>query len=135
MIIRNALGEDILELEHINIEAKKEQGWWIPQKSAFYKKFLRNKNNSIYLATENSKILGFISLEYNKERKSLWINDIYVIKPYRQKGIARRLVVKALENWKGKSNSIVLLAADRNLKTFERLGFKKTMNFMELAKR
>ncbi|MBI2045693.1 hypothetical protein HYT23_06550, partial [Candidatus Pacearchaeota archaeon] len=45
--------------------------------------------------------------------------------------VAKELIKEALKNWKGKSKSVVLLTADKNLRTFEKLGFKKTMNFME----
>ena len=36
--------------------------------------------------------------------------------------------------WANKSENIVLLTADRNKKIFEKLGFKKTMNYMEFIK-
>ena|SRR3989344_6274906 len=134
MNIRKANQKDVESLEEINLIAKKDTGWWIPQNILFYKKFLKNKNNSIYLALNKNKLVGFLGLEFNKERKSTWINDVYVLQEYRKKKIAKKLIQFALKDWKKKSKSIVLLTADKNISIFEKLGFKKTMNFMELKK-
>ncbi len=135
MKIRKANSKDIKSLEEINLIAQKDQGWWIPQNASFYRKFLKNKNNDVYLALEKDVLVGFLTLEYNKERKSTWINDLYVLPEARGKGIAKNLVKMALSYWKSKSKSVVLLTADRNLTVFEKLGFKKAMNFMEYHKK
>lgn len=135
MKFREANQKDVKLLEDINLVAKKEQGWWIPQNRNFYRKFLKNKNNRLYMAIENNVLLGFLSLEYNQERKSTWINDIYVLPEARKNGIAKKLVEIAIKDWKKRSKSIVLLTADRNLTIFKKLGFKKTMNFMEIIKK
>lgn len=131
MIIRKATIKDIEELEKINKIAHHELKWWIALDKKFYKKFLRNGNNDLFVAEIDNKIIGFLSLELNKARKSTWINDVYVVKERRKTGAAKKLVSAALKSWKKRSKSIVLLTADRNLKIFEKLGFKKTMNFME----
>ncbi|MEK6854980.1 MAG: GNAT family N-acetyltransferase [Nanoarchaeota archaeon] len=134
MIIRRGNKKDIKELVKINLTAKKDTGWWIPQNASFYRKFIRNKNNSIYVAFEKDNLVGFLGLEFNKERKSTWINDIYVLREFRRNKIAKKLVQIAVKDWKSKSKSMVLLTADRNLSIFENLGFKKTMNFMEFER-
>ena len=132
--IRKAELKDAKDLEDINHLAKNETGWWIPQNENFYERFLRTRNNEIQIAYDGTKIVGFVSIEYNPQRKSIWINDIYVNSEYREKGIAKQLIEEVLKNWKEKSKSIALFTADRNLSIFEKLGFKKTMNFMELQK-
>ena len=124
--------KDIVNLDRI---AHKEFSWWIPNNAKFFRKFLGNKNNQILIAEKDGMIIGYLGLEFNKGRKSTWLNEIYVIKKERKNYIAKKLVKEALRNWKKKSKSIVLLTADRNLEIFEKLGFQKTMNFMELVRR
>ena len=135
MKIRKATLNDVEDLEQINKIAKEETGWWIPQNFKFYEKFLKNKNNEIQLVRHNNEIVGFLSIEYNPKRKSVWVNDIYVNSRYRKNGIAKKLITKVLDKWKNKSNSVVLLTANRNLPIFKKMGFKKTMNFMEFERK
>ena len=124
--------KDIVNLDRI---AHKEFSWWITKDSKFFRKFLGNRNNQILIAEKDGRIIGYLGLEYNKDRKSTWLNEIYVVKKERENYVAKKLVKEALKNWKKKSKSIVLLTADRNLAIFEKLGFQKTMNFMELVRR
>jgi predicted acetyltransferase len=56
-------------------------------------------------------------------------------KEYRKKGIAKKLIDSILKKWQNKSKSIVLLTSNKNTKIFNRLGFKKAMNFMEYNKK
>lgn len=44
------------------------------------------------MALEKQILVGFLSLKYNKERKQVWINDVYVLREVRKKGIAKKLV-------------------------------------------
>ncbi len=130
--IRKATQKDIKELEKINKIANEELKWWVPLEPKFYKKLLRNKYKDCFLAFENNKLIGFLSLEYNKNNGRMIIEDIYVLSKMRARGIARKLINECVRIWKKKSKSIVLLTADKNLRIFERLGFKKTMNYMEM---
>ena len=88
MNIRKATLKDCPALEQINVLAQKETGWWIPQNAQFYKKFLKKNNNDLLVAYKANNLIGFLSLEYNKEQKSTWINDVFVIPSSRKKGIA-----------------------------------------------
>ncbi|MEK6824677.1 MAG: GNAT family N-acetyltransferase [Nanoarchaeota archaeon] len=134
MNIRKATLKDCPALEQINVLAQKETGWWIPQNAQFYKKFLKKNNNDLLVAYKANNLIGFLSLEYNKEQKSTWINDVFVIPSSRKKGIAKQLVKMAINRWKNKSSSIVLLTSDNNMPVFERMGFKKKLNFMRLSR-
>ena len=66
----------------------------------------------------------------HKEKDDVWLKNIYVLKKFRKKNIARYLIKKCCDYWKKKIDLILLLTADRNLEIFERLGFNKTMNYM-----
>ena len=134
MKVRKGNKKDVKNLEKINLIAQKDTKWWIPQNASFYKKFLKNKDNAVYLAFDKDNLVGFLSLEFSKERKSTSINDLYVLKEFRNKKIAKKLIQLVLKDWRIRSKSIVLLTADRNLLIFKKLGFKKTMNFMEFEK-
>ena len=135
MNIRKATPKDCSALERINLIAQKERGWWIPQNARFYKKFLKKNSNDVLVAYDDNNLIGFLSLEYNKEQKSVWINDVFVIPAARKRGVAKKLVELAIKRWKNKSKSIVLLTSDNNVPIFEKIGFKKKLNFMELVKK
>ncbi len=135
IIIRKATSKDAKALEEINLIAKKETGWWIPQNAKYYQKFIKNKTNDLLVAYIEDNLLGFLSLEYNKEQKSTWINDVFVIKNSRKRGVAKKLVQEAIKKWKNKSKSIVLLTSDNNRPIFEKMGFEKKLNFMRLNKK
>ncbi len=120
-------------LEELDKTAHREFKWWIAKDKKFFTNFINNKYNQILIAFEGKTIIGYLGMEFNKDRKSTWINEIYIIRVMRKKRVAKELVKEALKKWNKKSKSVVLLTADRNLKTFENLGFKKTMNFMEYA--
>lgn len=135
IVIRKATSKDAKALEEINLIAKKETGWWIPQNAKYYQKFIKKKTNDLLVAYNENNLLGFLSLEYNKEQKSTWINDVFVIKNSRKKGVAKKLVQEAIKKWRSKSKSIVLLTSDNNLAIFEKMGFEKKLNFMRLNKK
>lgn len=132
MIIRIAKNKDSEGLSNIDNIAHKEFDWWIPKDKRFFNKFINNKLNMILISEYNERIIGYLGLEYNKDRKSTWLNELYIIKEMRRYGVARELVNLGL--WESKSKSIVLLTADNKIKIFDKMGFKKTMNFMEYKK-
>jgi len=72
--------------------------------------------------------------KYGKKYR-ISLESIYGKKEYRNKGISNKLVSKLREYrknnyWKEKIQSIELLTEDKNIKIFEKLGFKKVMNYM-----
>jgi len=134
MIIRKAIKEDVELLEEINVIANKESSGWGVETKEEYREFLSKESNSVYLGFEEDLLIGFLSVEYNVVKKRLWINDVYVLSEHRNKGVAKALFDSVVSDWGGKANTICLLAPYRNLSVFEKLGFDKTMNFMELKK-
>ena len=125
---------DAEELEKIDEMGNNELSNWLPNKKSDFIKLIKNK--SIIVAKENNKILGYLSYRPDKESKWLWLEDIYVLKNFRNKGIARLLVKEAIKykDKKFPKRKLILLTSDKNVKIFSKLGFKKTMDFMEYKK-
>lgn len=122
------------ELEEIDEIGNSELANWLPNKKNDFVRLIKNK--SIIVAKENNKIVGYLSLRPDKESKWLWVEDVYIIKNWRKKGISK-LLVRELINHKNKKfpkRKLVLLTTDKNVKIFKKLRFKKTLNFMEYKK-
>lgn len=122
---------DAKELEKIDEIGGRELPNWLPNKKNDFIKLIKKK--SIIVAKENNKILGYLSCRPDKESRWLWLEDVYVLKNFRNKGIAGLLVKEVIKykNKKFPKRKLVLLTSDRNVKIFNKLRFKKTMNFME----
>ena len=134
--IKKATIKETKGLEKISRSANKEFSFWSFQSAGQFKKIIKNKLKGVYLAIVNKKIVGILVYKYDKEERRLWIEEVYLLKEFRNKGITKILILNATKKFnKIKYISIVLLTADRNKKIFERLGFKKTMNYMEFTKK
>ena len=122
------------ELEEIDKIGNSELPNWLPNKKNDFVKLIKKK--SIIVAKDNHHIIGYLSLRPDKASRWLWLEDIYTLKNFRNKGVARLLVRKLVEykNKKFPKRKLVLLTADKNIKIFNKLGFKKTLNFMEYKK-
>ena len=80
------------------------------------------------VAVEEGNVLGYASIHYIKKitRKSGIIEDVVVKENQRGKGIGKLLVKNLIE--KAKKNNcdkIILSSSEKNLKFYEKLGFKK----------
>ena len=80
------------------------------------------------VAMEEGNVLGYASIHYIKKitRKSGIIEDVVVKENQRGKGIGKLLVKNLIE--KAKKNNcdkIILSSSEKNLKFYEKLGFKK----------
>jgi len=75
----------------------------------YYKDALKNKNSSFLIAEVNGEIAGFIRADvqkipsFFKENKILYIDDVYVARKFRRRGIARSLVF-VVENMAKRKN-------------------------------
>lgn len=120
--IRKTTAKDVKDLVQIDKQAKKEIKGWHPRSSKEFHKIIRG----VFVAVQKKNIVGYANIR--KEAGKLWLEDIYVVKEFRREGVAKHLLKKI----KGTNKHLVLLTANRNKKIFERLGFRKTMNYMEL---
>ena len=103
---------------------------------SFSNNYDREINDSIFssdevegiVALENEIVVGYASIHYLKKitRKSGVIEDVVVKENQRGKGIGKLLVKNLIE--KAKQNNcdkIILSSSEKNLKFYEKLGFKK----------
>jgi len=100
MRIRKATGKDvgkILKLGNSVKEfkvSKKTVSFW-PKKVLM--SIVKSKNNFILLAEEDKKLMGFIIINYNPAFDKAIIENIFVVKEFRQKNIGSKLLKEALK--------------------------------------
>ena len=130
MEIRKAKFPDSVMLAETDRIAGKEMKFWAVQSEKDFKKSIKVKNYLAIVAFSDGRMVGYLDSEYDSWKKIVWLKNIFVLKKFRRNKVAK-MMLKALEKyWKSKVDLCVLLTSDRNLKIFEKLGFKKTMNYM-----
>jgi ribosomal protein S18 acetylase RimI-like enzyme len=128
MEMRFARQKDAPALASLDKQAHSEMSYWKPQSTRTFQATIKTCPHSISVALINKQAVGYLEVQQGKK---ITVENIYVLQQWRRKNIARALMEHSLSFWKNKSESITLLAADRNVKIFEKLGFRKTMNYME----
>jgi len=124
MIVRSARKSDVKQLVKLDREAKREIKWWTPYKAKDFLKVMR-KNNSLFVAEDKSIIAGYISGRIIK--KMLVLDNVFVLKKYRQKHIAMKLINKFISVWKSsRPKEIRLFCPERLRKFYEKMGFEVT---------
>ncbi len=122
---------DVEELSSLSKKAHQEFRFWTYESKEKFREIISDKNKGVYYI----KDIAYLVFNYNVFERRLWIDQIFVVKSYRKKGIARELIKNLIKRFKKiKHLNIVLLTADRNLNIFNHIGFKKTMNYMEYQK-
>lgn len=95
---------------------------------------LKKKNLKIILVFDKTKIVGYVSYGFNKDRG--WIRGIAVKKSYRNKGIGEKLYERAIrEILKKKIKKIVVRTWSSNtpaIKLIEKIGFVKTRTIKKI---
>lgn len=143
MEIRKARKEDMKEVQDLRYllsSFEKEIGanisvpeWGYTEVGEKDYNYFLNKQ-FIYVAEENEKIVGFITGEILSKKE--WytvqlgtINNLFVLKEYRGKGLGKQLMETMMEAFREKGiNNFELYAFNNNtntLKFYEKLGFKK----------
>lgn len=93
------------------------------------------QNQTVFFAIANNKAVGYVEtgidegLNSEKNVKHGWILDIGVVKPYRQKGIGKRLMLQGMQHLKTQEMTEALLYVDEMnptnaIRLYEALGFK-----------
>ena len=97
------------------------------------------KDNLVLIADENGEFIGFGIVHYLKSVKQLLVNDLYIVKDYRKRGMASKFM-KEFEKDARKKKFRYLTGFVRtnnkkmqNLK--EKLGYKKGNSFYFYEKR
>ena len=129
--------------------AEREIKWWTARSLDDEKSLIKNNKKLILFAKNDEEFVGFLYAQlknygtylnpklkekYGKKYR-ISLESIYLKKEYRNQGISNKLVSKLREYrkdnyWKVKIQGIELLTEDKNIKIFEKLGFKKVMNYM-----
>ena len=120
---------DIRKLLELDKEANKEIKWWSPISASEFSKLIKKKN-LIYIAEQDKKIIGY--LNGNLKEKQLLLEDIYIKRNYRNKGIAKKLIQKFISDQKkSRFKEIRIDCPERLRKFYEKFGFKTTAIIMK----
>lgn len=126
MRIRKAESVDAKQILNLDKEANKEIKWWFPIKSVELMRKI--KKGFVYISEENEEILGYQILGI--EEKQLLLEDVYIKKRFRNRGVAKKLIKKVIEKWRPKIKDVRLDCPSRLKKFYEKLGFKQTAVIM-----
>lgn len=103
MVIRIAIEEDLSMLSILFDDYRQSLGQTaaVADSYEFMRSRLQENDSIIFVALMEQQLVGFIQLYpsfSSRFLKPLWyFDDLYVVEPYRHKGIATRLVNKAKE--------------------------------------
>jgi predicted GNAT family acetyltransferase len=122
------------DLENLSRLASKERKGWTFQNKKQFERIINSKNEGCCITILDSSVVGYLVYKYDKKEKRFWIEQVFVKKGFRNNGVAESLIDHVVKTWKKvKHVQIVLLSGDRNLKIFNKIGFEKTMNYMEFV--
>lgn len=128
--IRWAKAADLESLLKIDSLANKEfPSWWDRLKASEAKKLVGKSKFNILVVAVDGRIAGFLRGELSAKSR-LTLEDMFVLKRLRGKGLGKQMMKAFLKKWKRKAASVGLHTKDFNVKKFERMGFEKKMNFM-----
>jgi len=130
--IRYGALQDADGLEGMDRIAHKERKSWAIRSAREYREIIKDSEKRVIIAELDGRLIGYLHSMVKNNREIIWLEDIYVIKSYRKRGVAKKLVKKFVGMQRGKFRGIALLTPDRNVRIFERLGFKKSMNYMSM---
>jgi predicted GNAT family acetyltransferase len=129
MKIRGAKKSDVEKLVAIDKISNKEIKWWQPLSKSDFLKILKCKN-LLYVVEEKEEIIAYLSGAIKGSK--LILENVFVKKEFRKKGIAKKLIKKFLSNWKNKNMKAIRLDCPERLRDFyERLGFRVTALIMK----
>jgi ribosomal protein S18 acetylase RimI-like enzyme len=143
-IVRRAVKDDFNSLKEIKLLSKKEELKYsesikpIDENKEDYfrylKKDLKYINRGLFMALSGDRVVGMILAQYysplpiSKYCRKGYISNLFVVKDFREKGIAKKLIEKGLE-WlkKNKTKHVSLeIHVDNKaaLKIYRKYGFK-----------
>ncbi len=124
MIIQKATKKDVKELAELDKEASKEIKWWTPMKSSEFSKLIKKK--MVYVAEDKDKVIAYLNWE-SRNKKQVMIDNVYVQKKERKKGVAKQLIKRVVSDFKhSKFKNVKIKCPERLKKFYEKLGFGVT---------
>ena len=109
MMIRNALLQDIAEIEKFN-------ELWL-QEERDYERYLDDPNTLFLIAEADKEMLGFTSATYSSWYNSVWLNQIIVHPDHRRKGNGSELVLRVRKFAEDRRARVILIECGLENKT------------------
>lgn len=139
MNIRRFKEKDAEALAELSNIASKELKWWEKENSKDFLKIFNKNKNLIWIAEDKNKIIGYLYGDLIlrkgilKSKKALELAVVYVVKGYRNKGVATKLTKRFLNAWKNSSyKGIFSLATNKiALSLLRDVGFKQKVYYLE----
>ena len=103
--------------------------WWDCLEGSEMKKLIGKSKFNVLVVVVEGGIVGFLRGSLS-EKNMLYVDDIFVLKEQRGKGLGKQMMNIFIEKWEGKAVSVGLHTKDFNVKKFEKMVFEKKMNFM-----
>jgi len=140
--IQNNLTQDTLsQVISLDKIASKEIKWWDTTPRKEFSEL--NKKGFIYAILYKKKIVGFVRMKVHllkgqnkesKKEKKIELEDLYVLKEYRKKGIASKTLKEIITNTRKQGFDKITLNLPRKLERFyKRAGFKTNFIHMSLG--
>lgn len=127
--VRVGKESDVTQLVDLDKLAGKEIKWWQPLSKLEFLKILKHKK-LLYVAEEKGEIIGYLSGTI--KGKKLILENVFVKKEFRKKGVATELIKKFSSDWENKDMKETRLHCPERLKEFyEKLGFRITALVMK----
>ena len=127
--IRAGKKSDVNKLVELDKISNKEIKWWQPLSRSDFLKILKSKN-LLYVGEKDKEIIGYLS--GSTKGKQLILENVFVRKEFRKKGIANKMIKKFFSDWKNKNMKTIRLDCPERLRGFyEKLGFKVTALIMK----
>jgi len=119
MNIRKASKKDYKEILKLDKEASKEISWWETLKKSNLLKDL------LYVIEKDKLIIGY--LRASKKKNFIELEDLFLKKEYRNKGLSKKLSLFFIKDIKKSKYKKIKLICPERLRNFnEKIGFKVT---------
>lgn len=123
------------EIEEFRVDPK-IKGFWSKEQ---LKKWIKSKKDSLIIAKENNKIIGFVIFAHHVPTGKATFENAWLDKDYRNKGIIENLVKEGIKDLRKKgANYLCALAKTDNLasiKFLEKNKFMKGFDFSWLHRK
>jgi GNAT superfamily N-acetyltransferase len=130
MKIRKATTDDVKKIVEIFLtESKKKpylQGW--NEKTALVKIKSLFKDEDVYVALADNKIVGFVTIKLNKRKNEIYVDEFWLSKGHQGKGIGTEIMKFVEKYYKEKGFEAMTVTAHQKAKA---LDFYKKMKFKE----
>jgi ribosomal protein S18 acetylase RimI-like enzyme len=120
--LRKATKDDVKILVDMDKMAFSEITWWTPMTKSQFSELI--EKNLVYVAESNGfmdhkGVIGYINGK--KEKNTIYLDNVYVKKDFRNQGVARKLMNKFLSKYK--KVDVILHCPERLCGFYQKFGF------------